>query len=62
MSAKACELRMVAVASSASAQYRAGQQCFPPQRNEALRIEIVRMNGPETHVMPGIRVKRAARR
>ncbi len=59
MSAKACELRMVTVASSSSAQYRSSQQGFSPQRNQALRIEIARMNGPETHVTPNVRVERA---
>jgi len=47
---KALQLRMVPIASCLSAQYRLCQKRFAPQRHQALRIEVLRMDAPESHV------------
>ena len=47
MRAKPCELRVMAVALRAPAQYRLREQRLAPQRHQALRVEIARMEGPE---------------
>ena len=48
VSAKPFELWMMAIALRAPAQHRLRKQCLAPQRNQALRIEISRMDGPES--------------
>ena len=50
MCPEALQLRMVPITSCLSTQYSARQECFPPQRNQALRIKVLRMDGPESHV------------
>ena len=50
--AKACELWMIAITARVTAQYRSGQQGFTPQRDQALWIEVFRMQRPETHKVP----------
>src|ERR1700722_2372107 len=47
---KARQLRMVPIASCFPAQYRASQQRFAPQWTQALRINVPRVNCPESHV------------
>jgi len=51
MRSEALQLRMVTIASCLPTQYRPCQQCFAPQRNQTLRIEVPRMNGPQSHVI-----------
>jgi hypothetical protein len=51
MCPKALQLRMVPIASCLPSQHRPCQECFAPQRNQTLRIEVPRMNGPESHVI-----------
>jgi hypothetical protein len=46
---EALQLRMVPIAAGLPAQYRASQQCFAPQRNQALRIKVLRVDRPESH-------------
>ncbi len=53
MCPKALQLRMVPIASCLPAQYGASQECFAPQRNQALRIKVLRMDCPESHLTPG---------
>ncbi len=53
MHPKALQLRMMAIASCLPAQYCASQQCFAPQRNQALRIEVLRVDCPESHITGG---------
>src|SRR5579863_9881445 len=50
MCPEALQLRMVPIASCLPTQYSPRQECFPPQRNQALRIKVLRMDGPESHV------------
>jgi len=47
---KALQLRMMPIAPGLPAQHRASQQCFAPERNQALRIKVLRMDRPESHV------------
>lgn len=47
---KACELRMVPVATGSAAQHGLREQRFPPQRDQAAGIEILRMQAPKTQV------------
>lgn len=49
MKAKALKLRMMAIATRVAAQHGASQQCFSPQRDKALRIEVTRMQRPKPH-------------
>src|SRR5450432_3320360 len=49
MCPKSRQLRMVSITACLTAQYCLGQQCFAPQRNQSLRIEVLRMDGPEPH-------------
>jgi len=49
MREKSRELRMVSIASSLTAQHRSCQQRLAPQCNQALGIEVARMDSPETH-------------
>src|ERR1700722_16988458 len=44
------QLRMVPIASCLPTQYSPRQECLPPQRNQTLRIKVLRMDGPESHV------------
>ena len=50
MCPEALQLRMVPIASCSPTQYSPRQECFPPQRNQALRIKVLRMDRPESHV------------
>jgi hypothetical protein len=50
MCSEALQLRMVPIAPCLPTQYSPRQECFPPQRNQALRIKVLRMDGPESHV------------
>lgn len=54
MRPKARELRVMPIAASLAAQYRPRQQGFTPQRDQALRIEVARMKGPQTHVVGNV--------
>jgi hypothetical protein len=47
--AKALELRVARVTTSASEKHRLREESFAPQRNESDTVEMTRMNGPETH-------------
>ena len=47
--AKALQLRMVPVSRGLAPQYRLGEQGFPPQRDQRLGIEMLRMEAPEAH-------------
>jgi len=47
--AKANELRMMAVSSSATPKNGLRQQPLPPERDEPPRIEITRMQSPKPH-------------
>jgi hypothetical protein len=49
--AKAQQLRMIAIAARQSAQHGLREETFTPQRDEAGRIEIARMDGPESHAV-----------
>jgi hypothetical protein len=46
---EAKKLGMMAIAPGLAPQNGAGQQRFTPQGNEALRIEVPGMKGPESH-------------
>jgi hypothetical protein len=48
--AKAVKLRMISISASISGKYGAGQQRFSPQRDEAVGIEVPRMQRPEPHL------------
>jgi hypothetical protein len=50
MCPEALQLRMVPIAFCLATQYSPRQECFPPQRNQTLRIKVLRMDGPESHV------------
>ena len=50
MCPKALQLRMVPIASCLPSQYSPRKECFSPQRNQPLRIKVLRMDGPESHV------------
>ncbi len=50
MCPEALKLRMVPIAFCLPTQYSPRQECFPPQRNQTLRIKVLRMDGPESHV------------
>jgi hypothetical protein len=50
MCPEALQLRMVPIASCLPTQYSPRQECLPPQRNQTLRIKVLRMDGPESHV------------
>jgi hypothetical protein len=47
---KSIQLRMAPIPSCLPAQNRPCQQRFAPQRNQALRIEVLRMDCPESHI------------
>ena len=47
MSSESLELRVMPVTFRAPAQYRLRKQRLAPERDQALRIKISRMNGPE---------------
>ena len=47
--AKALELRMVAIAPGLSSEDCASKQAFAPERDQAPGVEILGMNGPESH-------------
>jgi hypothetical protein len=46
---EAAKLGMMAIAASATLKDLASKECFPPERCEALGIEISRVDGPESH-------------
>jgi hypothetical protein len=46
---KSQELRMVAIAPRDTTQDRARQQRLAPERHQALRIEMRRVDGPDPH-------------
>jgi len=48
--AKTLKLRMTPIAASVSAQHCPSQQRLSPQRDEALRIEVSRMQLPKSHL------------
>jgi len=50
MRPEALQLRMVPIASCLPTKYSPRQECLPPQRNQTLRIKVLRMDGPESHV------------
>jgi hypothetical protein len=50
---KTGQLRMVSITPSLPAQYRPCQQRFAPQRDQALRIKVLRMDCPESHIFQG---------
>jgi hypothetical protein len=50
---KALQLWMVPIALCLPTQYRASQQGFAPQRNQSLRIKVLRVDCPESHVTGG---------
>src|SRR5579863_1842952 len=50
MCPEALQLRMAPIASCLPTQYSPRQECFPPQRNQALRIKVLGMDRPESHV------------
>ncbi len=45
------ELRMMTVAFGQSGQNSLGKKSLSPQRDQALRIEVLRMNRPKSHLM-----------
>lgn len=49
-SAKAVKLRMMSIPACSSSKYGSGQQRFSPQRDQALGIEVLRMQRPEPHL------------
>jgi hypothetical protein len=49
---KAIQLRMVPIAAGLQAQHRASEQSFAPQRNQAFRIKVSRMDCPKSHLAP----------
>ena len=52
------ELRVVSIAASLAAQYRLRQQTLAPQGHQALRIEIFGMQGPKSHLVFSLGVRR----
>ena len=46
---EAAKLRMLAIAASATLKDLASKERFPPERCEALGIEISRVDGPQSH-------------
>ena len=50
MCPKSVQLRMAPISLCLSTQYRPCQQRFAPQRNQALRIEVLRVDCPESHI------------
>jgi hypothetical protein len=48
---EAVKLGMMAVAASAAEKDLTSQERFSPERREALRIEITRVQGPESHAV-----------
>jgi hypothetical protein len=50
MCPEALQLRMVPISSCLPTQYSPRQECFPPQRDQSLRIKVLRMDRPESHV------------
>ena len=46
---EAAKLRMMAIAASATLKDLASKERFPPERCEALGIEISRVDGPQSH-------------
>src|SRR6478609_2019730 len=57
MGPKALQLRMMAVAPRPAAQYRTRQQRLTPKRHQPLRVQIPRMQGPQSHVTTAIRLQ-----
>ena len=49
MCPEALQLRMVPIAFCLPTQYSPRQERLPPQRNQTLRIKVLRMDGPESH-------------
>src|SRR3954451_795874 len=49
MLAEPIELRMVSIAARKPGQHRLGQQPFPPERHQPLRVEVPGMERPEAH-------------
>jgi len=49
LAVKTLELRVISIAAGVSAQHGSSQQRFSPQCDKALRIEVSRMQRPESH-------------
>ena len=43
------KLGMMAIAARMTEEHRAGKERFPPERREALGVEVARVDGPESH-------------
>ena len=54
MRAKALDLRMVTVADRLSLQHHSREEGLPPESDQALRIQIPRMQGPESQARPTV--------
>jgi len=48
---KSMQLRVAAITPGFASQHRLRQQGFSPKRHETLRIQVSRMDGPESHVL-----------
>ncbi len=53
MRPKAIQLRMISIAFCPTTQYRSGEECLAPQRNQTFGIKILGMDCPKSHVIGG---------
>ena len=43
------KLGMVAIAARTAEEHLTSKERFPPERSEALRVKVARVDGPESH-------------
>jgi hypothetical protein len=52
LGAEALQLRVMPVTVRATPEHRLRQESFSPQRDQTASVEVLRMHGPQTHMVP----------